>query len=107
MRLCDIATFIKSANAGASILTFDIGLPTADAMERVRKSEVINAELIARLYPVRRQDVRIYYYLPSLVIKISIPRPGGNGGLDERDFDGVQQFAPLLTIDVPDLVQAS
>jgi len=101
MKLQDIASFIKSANAGASYLTFDIGFPSAETFHRVSGSGVITQELIATLYPIKPSDVQIYAYEPSLVIKITIPRPVASGGLAERDFDGVQQFAPLLDIDGP------
>jgi hypothetical protein len=101
MKLVDAASFIKSANAGASYLTFDIGFADAQTFERVAGSGVITPDLIAGLYPIPAEDVRIFIYRPSWVIKITIPRPVMSGGLAERDFDGVQQFAPLLTIEVP------
>jgi hypothetical protein len=101
MKLVDIASFIKSANAGASYLTFDIGFASAEAFAQVVASAVITPELVSRLYPVSAADVQIYAYRPSSVIKITIPRPVMSGGLAERDFDGVQQFAPLLDIEGP------
>lgn len=101
MKLVDIASFIKSSNAGASYLTFDIGFPDRKTFERVVQSEIISAALISRLYPVAPADVQIYAYRPSMAIKITIPRPVMSGGLAERDFDGVQQFAPLLDIEGP------
>ena len=38
--------------------------------------------------------------MPARIIKVTLPRPAMSGGLAERDFDGVQQFAPLLDIPV-------
>ena len=102
MQLSSIAAFIKSANAGASMLTFDIGFATREDFDFVSASGALSAAVIAGLYPVAASDVRIYAYAPSLVIKITIPRPRSAGGVAERDFDGVQQFAPLLSVPVPD-----
>jgi hypothetical protein len=102
MRLNDIASFIKSANAGASMLTFDVGFDSRATFDHVRHSGALSPEVIAGLYPVTAADVQIYDYEPSLVIKITIPRAKSAGGVAERDFDGVQQFAPLLPIEIPD-----
>ena len=101
MKLMDAASFIKSSNAGASYLTFDIGFATAEAFHRVVKSGALTPEVLSGLYPIPPSEVQIYAYEPSLVIKITIPRPVMSGGLAERDFDGVQQFAPLLDIEGP------
>ena len=101
MKLCDIASFIKSANAGATQLTFDIGLPDATVFRKVLDSGALTPEAIAALYRIAADQVKIYEYAPATTIKITIPRPVMSGGIDERDFDGVQQFAPLLDIEVP------
>ena len=100
MKLSELATFIKSANAGATQLTFDIGFADEATFRRVVESGAIDANKVAALYGVARDRVRIYAYTPACAIKITIPRPSLSGGLDERDFDGVQQFAPLLDIEV-------
>jgi hypothetical protein len=100
MKLSEIASFIKSANAGASQLTFDIGFDDASLYRRVSASGSLSPAAVARLYGIEPGDVRIYPYAPSTTIKITIPRPVISGGIDERDFDGVQQFAPLLDLEV-------
>lgn len=101
MKLCDIASTIKSANAGASQLTFDIGFDDAAVFRQVVASGVLNADLMARLYKVPPASVQIYAYDPASVIKMTIPRGGLAGGVNERDFDGVQQFPLLLDVEIP------
>lgn len=101
MKLDAIAKFIKSANAGASQLTFDIGFADAASYRRVVASGVLDAGRIARLYQVAVEDVQIHAYDPAWVIKITIPRREIAGGVAERDFDGVQQFVPLLDLEIP------
>jgi hypothetical protein len=100
MKLADIATFIKSNNAGAAYLTFDIGFPDQATFEAAVRSESINADSVAALYPYAKHDVQIFAFPPARVIKITIPRPTPSGGADERDFDGVQQYAPLLNLEL-------
>jgi len=101
MKLSEIAFFIKSNNAGATFLTFDVGFKDERSFELVLASGAIDEPTIERLYPFARGNVKIYSYRPALVIKVTVPRPSTSGGPAERDFDGVQQFAPLLDIEVP------
>jgi hypothetical protein len=100
MKLADLATFVKSNNAGVSFLTFDIGFPDSATFERVVAGGAINAAAVAARYPCAAEEVRIFAFAPANVVKITIPRPYPSGGLDERDFDGVQQYAPLLDLEL-------
>lgn len=100
MRLADFASYVKSTNAGASMLTFDVGFADESSFRHVAEGGIITPATIHRLYGTSEKDVRIYPYAPAQIIKITIPRPSRSGGVCERDFDGVQQFAPLLDIDV-------
>lgn len=101
MKLSNFAGFIKSANAGPTMLTIDIGFRSRSDFDKVVVCDLINAKLITGLYPVPPERVQIYNYSPSSVIKITLPRSARAGSLDERDYDGTQQFAPLLDVEVP------
>jgi Domain of unknown function (DUF4387) len=98
--LGDVAAALKSANAGASWITFDIVFADQEAYDRVCSSGVLDAGLFARLYGADPGAVRVHHCGPVLTIKATIPRLS-SGGPEETDFDGVQQFVPLLTVDVP------
>jgi hypothetical protein len=100
-RLADAAHAIKSANAGASWLTFDVVFADQHTYQRVCRAAVLSPALFARLYGVDPAQVRVFHCEPVLTIKVTIPRATAAGGADETDFDGVQQFAPLLDVDVP------
>lgn len=101
MKLADVAAFIKSNNAGAAYLTFDIGFLDERTFEAAVNSRAINADSVAALYPYAEGNVQVFVFPPARVIKITIPRPTPSGGADERDFDGVQQYAPLLELTLP------
>jgi hypothetical protein len=101
-RLDDISVAIKSANAGASWITFDIVFEDVVAYRHAQGSGVLNADLFARTYRVNPAQVRIHYCEPVLTIKATIPRSTSSGGADETDFDGVQQFIPLLSVQIPE-----
>lgn len=100
MTLDELASFIKSTNAGATRLTFDIGFADGQTFRRAVASRAINPTIVGSLYGIAPQCVEIHEYAPARIIKVTIPRPVMSGGLAERDFDGVQQFAPLLDIPV-------
>lgn len=99
-RLDTVASYIKSGNAGASFITFDIGFADHTQFERVSQSAGLSASAIAPLYNLAAEDISIFAYAPAMIVKITIPRAGSSGGIDERDFDGVQQFAPLLDLEI-------
>lgn len=98
MILSELAKMVKSNNAGATYLTFDIVFHALAHLEQVRASGALEPGRIGDLYGVEADDVRIFAFEPTLTIKITIPRPFPSGGVEERDFDGVQQFAPLLDL---------
>jgi Domain of unknown function (DUF4387) len=99
-KLRNLVESIKSANAGASWMTFDLVLPDDELLESIWAGGVLSPELVGRLYHLDRKAVRIFRCDPVRTIKITIPRQSGLGGPDETDFDGVQQFVPLLDVDV-------
>lgn len=100
-RLREIATFIRSKNAGPFILTIDIFFDNGERCLHVLNSEVLSARVIATLYDVAPQDVRIMHVEQAHAVKISFPRPLPAGDIGERDVAGGQQFAPLLDLVVP------
>ena len=99
--LRDITEAIKSANAGASWLTFDVVFPDTATLSTVWDSHVLSPGLFQRIYRVDADSVQVFRCDSINTIKVTIPRHSGLGGPDETDFDGVQQFAPLLKIEVP------
>jgi Domain of unknown function (DUF4387) len=100
VKLCDLATSIKSANAGATQITMDIVFADPAAYRRAVDCGSLTPALIAGLYRVDEAAVEIYAYDPARTIKITVPRAVLSGGVEERDFDGVQQYIPLLDIEI-------
>ena len=100
MRLCDLATSIRSANAGASQITMDIAFADRATFEAVVASGCPDPSSVSRLYGVEVGEVQIHPYRPANTIKVTIPRAVVSGGMEERDFDGVQQYVPLLYLEV-------
>ena len=97
VRLRDLASVIRSKNAGPFELTLDILLEDDETFEKLRKADVINPKTIAQLYCIPESDVIGIVYFPNArAIKATIVRPLASGALGERDVYGAQQHGPLM-----------
>ena len=95
--LREVASVIRSKNAGPFELTFDVILKTDDMFEKMREADVINKKTVAALYCIEESDVISVVWFPSAkAVKATIVRPMASGALGERDVYGAQQHAPLM-----------
>jgi hypothetical protein len=99
--LGQLATHVRSKNAGPFWVTVDIFLPDAAAYERAAASSALtDVDAIATRYAVSSNEVKVFR-LPDLrAVKISFPRPSAQGGAHDRDMHSGQQYVPLLDIDI-------
>lgn len=101
MRLYDLATAIRSKNAGPFMLTIDLVLPDRASFARVLAAEGLAPERIAALYNVPTDAVRVTPFERVLTIKVALPRPGaGSGAPGDRDVYGCQQHFPLADVEI-------
>jgi hypothetical protein len=99
--LIDLASILRSKNAGPLNVTFDIIFSEKETYNRVKNSKVINKKLISTLYKVAKEDILIMEYGVVNAIKITIPRKITSGDIKDTDIYGCQQHGPLLTIKIP------
>ncbi|MCU1466544.1 MAG: hypothetical protein JWM72_2472 [Actinomycetia bacterium] len=96
----ELASLVRSKNAGPFWITIDIFLPNAAAYDRAATSPVTDVDVIAHRYAVEPSGVRVFL-LPELqAIKISFPRPTLQGARDDRDMHAGQQYVPMLDLPV-------
>ena len=101
VKLKEIASVIRSKNAGPYELTLDVMLKEDATFEALKVSNAINKEVIAQLYKIPLEDVlSIVYFANARAIKATIVRPLPSGALGERDVYGAQQHAPLVDFEV-------
>jgi len=101
-RLYDLASTIRSKNAGVDHITFDIMFRDRANFERVRDSGVLNAAALAALYrlpPERVTDFVVFE--PANAIKFTIRRPRPSGSVPDTDVFGCQHYPPLYDIRIP------
>lgn len=102
MKLQEYARIIRSKNSGPFELTFDILFDTLEDYEHFVDSKVLTREIFAELYQIDPEDIITFeQFKPARGIKITIPRPWPQGSVGESDMHGSQQYANLLTIEVP------
>ena len=100
-RIRDIAQVCKSKNAGPFELTIDVVFDGPEMFEKVRRTGVLSAELIARLYDVPASAVLFTEYPAGNAFKATLPRLIPSGDIGDTDVYGAQQHAPLLEVEVP------
>lgn len=101
-RLVDLATSIRSKNAGLFRITCDVMFSDPKVYERVRDAGVLTADKVAALYRIPVEDVvSVVNHDPGQGIKITIKRARVSGNPGDVDILGCQQHAPLYEIEVP------
>jgi hypothetical protein len=99
--LRELASIIRSKNAGPYRLTFDILFSDVDTFNKVVSSQAINAESIAELYGVEVSQISSMHVLPQgFALKITMYRPRGQCTAGERDVYGCQQHVPLMDLQI-------
>ncbi len=98
--LGELASIVRSKNAGPFWLTLDVFLPDGPSYERAAASPLTDPAVIAELFSVEERQVRVFC-LPDLrAVKVSFPRPATQGSAADRDMHAGQQFVPLLDIEI-------
>lgn len=100
MRLTELASVIRSKNAGPLHVTLDLMFPRLEAYERAVRSPQLSASAVARLYGVPPATVSVIPYPAAFAIKIVLDRPIVAGTPGDRDVYGAQQHKPLLEIEL-------
>ena len=97
--LRELASVIRSKNAGPYELTFDIIFKDFETYEKVRQARAITKDMFADLYGIPATDIlNLVYFDPAKAVKITIVRPMASGNLGESDVYGAQQHAPLINL---------
>ncbi|HHW31868.1 MAG TPA: DUF4387 domain-containing protein [Clostridiaceae bacterium] len=101
-KLVELAKTIRSKNAGTDKITFDIIFREKENYELVKKSGVLNKQLVCSLYNLEEKDIADFVeFDPAYAIKFTIYRKKPSGSPGESDVFGCQQYAPLLDVEIP------
>jgi hypothetical protein len=98
----EVASIVRSKNAGPFTITLDLFFPDRETWERVRDSGAVSRETIAALYGLPLDRVsEVIAYPAAHALKVNIGRARPSGSVGERDVYGSQQHTPLMTLRVP------
>jgi len=102
-RLQDLATVLRSKNAGPFQITIDLIFDEEASYRRVLDSGALTSTRIAGLYGVEAQHVAVIPFDRVRAIKVTLPRRSGargSGSAFDRDVYGAQQHSPLAEIEI-------
>lgn len=101
-RILDMASVIRSKDAGVNRLTFDIFFTSAENYEAALNSNQFTREKIAKTLGMPVGKVVGTFFVDACnAIKISVERPNISASMDERDVYGVQQQSVLEEMIIP------
>ena len=99
--LDDVASVLRSKNAGPFFFTIDVFLPDKDLFDRV--ADVLTPERVAQAYRVPTSEIQGIYRLESaLAIKVTIRKQVLADDPGNTDVIASQQHLPLAWIPLPD-----
>jgi hypothetical protein len=102
-KLSDLASTIRSKNAGVNQITFDIIFPNPESYRRVLKSGVITKEAVADLFRIPQSRISDFVTFDlANAIKFTLYRLRPSGSPGDWDILGCQQYGPLLDVEIPD-----
>jgi hypothetical protein len=100
-KLTELATLVRSKNAGPFLLTLDIIFRDRPSYEAVVRSGILSAQSVASMYRVALADVQFFLCPEINAIKATLPRVIGSGDPLDTDVYGAQQVGPLMNLNVP------
>ena len=102
-KLSELASTIRSKNAGVNQITFDIIFPDAASYRRVLATGAITRESIAKLFSIPTSRISDFVaFAPANAIKFTLYRLRPSGSPGDWDILGCQQYGPLLELEIPD-----
>ena len=99
--LDEVADQIRSKNAGPFWQTLDVFFSSSEDFECVVTSDAISGRVIADLYGVDPESVKVFHLPFIRAIKVSFPRRITAGDFADRDLHAGQQHVLLAELPVP------
>jgi hypothetical protein len=102
MKLSELASTVRSKNAGVNQITFDIIFPDRKTYERAVRSGAITRDSIAKLYNIPQSRISDFVsFEVGNAIKFTLYRLRPSGSPGDWDILGCQQYGPLLELEIP------
>lgn len=100
--LGELAKTVRSKNAGVDLVTFDIIFESSETYAAVVASRAVTPAGLRALYNLEEDELTDFVeFPPANAIKFTMRRLRPSGSPGDTDIFGSQQYAPLLSIVVP------
>ncbi|KAH7324205.1 hypothetical protein B0I35DRAFT_449254 [Stachybotrys elegans] len=105
--LSDVASVLRSKNAGPYEITIDVIFKEATDYALIKDSDMLNAQKLADVLGIPEQEiVWMGFFEPALAFKITIPRyrngkKASSGSFMENDVHGSQQHTAVAAMEIP------
>ncbi|NPA15400.1 MAG: septum formation protein Maf [Deferribacteres bacterium] len=102
VRLMDVASVVRSKNAGPFELTFDVMFEDEVAYRRFKEGGFITKRKFSSLYGIDEKDILVFeYFDQAQALKITVKRNPPSGDIRDRDIYGAQMHVPLMNYLIP------
>ena len=98
--LYELASLVRSKNAGPFHLTFDIFIKNEEVYEKMKEANAINKAIVKHIYGTDKEYINLIEYDEASAFKVTIPRKHSSGSPRDRDMMGGQQHAPLVNLEI-------
>lgn len=99
-QLWEVASLVRSKNAGPFEITIDIICDSLEKLERIKGSRLADPSLYSALYHVPLSQVRVFVDENARAIKASFPRTASSGSINDTDIDGGQLHSLLVDMTI-------
>lgn len=100
--LGDVASVIRTKNAGPYELTMDVMFDNEGIFQKVKASGVLSPRTVIEMYKIPQEHlIACLFWDQALSFKATIKRPVVSGSFGDLDVHGSQQHAPLIFILLP------
>lgn len=100
--LREVATIVRSKNAGPFRITFDVIFPDDATYRAACRSGALSPERVAERFGVDVADITHHVeFAAARAIKVTMRRPVSAGSPGDTDVYGCQQHVPLLDVRIP------
>jgi hypothetical protein len=97
--MANLATVIRSKNAGPFVLTLDVFFKDKETFHKVENANILTKECIADLYNIKESEVlEVTFFQPAAALKISLKRQISSAAPGDTDVFGAQQHVPLMNL---------
>ena len=101
VNLLDVASVIRSKNAGPFLITLDVIFNEPKAYEASKRSAAFTPEGIASLYGLdNHHEIQIFFLDAADAVKVTLPSRHPSGDFRCSDVYGAQQYLPLVDIEL-------